>query len=219
MKSITFAALLGLSAAKFRLGWCPDYQTQENFDAEAYSGQWFQVYRDRHNWWTRGADCVTKEFELTEDGNLDFYFRGFYNWHGWGKYLGIGGELTDMELGSPDTFTGMATMHGHCHWSKHWGGKKTEFQVLATDYENYDVSYYCKDFHGLFHFDTLDISSRKPEMAEEVQEEVRAVIEEKLPRYHLDRGMYWTKQGEDRCDYYWMSENNGEEPKWINWWH
>ena len=50
------------------------------------------------------------------------------------------------------------------------------------------------------------------EMPEDVQVEVRKLIKEKLPHYHLSHGMYWTLQGEDRCDYYWRSEHNGDIP-------
>ena len=61
----------------------------------AYSGHWFEVYRDKHNMYTSWADCVTKEFELNQNGTLDLYFRGYYNIHGWGKYSGINGEISD----------------------------------------------------------------------------------------------------------------------------
>ena len=280
MKSFALAALLGATSAKFHFGWCPSVQNVEDFDAAAYAGKWYEVYRDRHNMHTHFADCVTKEFDVNEDGNMDLYFRGFYNIHGWGKYMGIGGVMSDCDTGSADSYTCKATMsfnrknqlkrvpegengssssddevemvdeatgpmvehghghhghhgrhhgrhghhghHGHHHDKKHWthwngGARKHDINILATDYDNYEVSYQCYDFNGIFHVDNLSISGRTTELSEEIQEEIRGVIEAKIPHYNLDRAMYWTKQGEDRCNYYWMSEHDGAQPAWIQW--
>ena len=146
------------------------------------------------------ADCVTKEFQLNQEGNLELYFRGFYNLYGWGKYEGVNGELSDCG-GSLEGSTCMATMGGSSH--------KKAFKMLATDYKNYDIQYGCKPFWGIFYSDSFSISSRTMEMSDTVQAEVRTVVKSKLPHLHLQDSMYWTKQGEDRCQYYWMSDNQG----------
>ena len=208
MKS-TVIAMIGSTAAKWGFGGCPQVEFMDNLDMPAYSGHWFEIYRDKHNMYTQGADCVTKEFEYNKDGNLDLYFRGYYNWHGWGKYSGVNGELSDCGSNMLGSSTCMATMGGSPH--------KIGFQMLATDYVSYDISYACKSFWGLFHGSNLAISSREMEMSDENQMEVRKVINEKIPEYNLEKGMYWTKQGEDRCQYYWMSDNQGKTPEKINW--
>ena len=209
MKSLTSIALLGAVSAKWHLGKCHDVEYIEKFDKVAYTGKWYEIYRDQYNMWTTSADCVTKEFSLNEKGNVDLYFRGYYNWHGWGKYSGIDGEISECEGGSSDSYTCLASM-GHSY-------HKSPFNVLATDYKNYDIYYHCYDFWGLFKLDNLAITSRTPEMSLETQQEVKKVIKEKIPHYHINHGMYWTKQGEDRCEYYWRSENEGKIPAKVYW--
>ena len=129
--------------------------------------------------------------------------------HGWGKYSGVNGELSDCETGSLQDSTCMATMGGSTH--------KGPFKMMATDYVNYDIQYDCKAFWGIFFFEYFAISSRTMEMSETIQEEVRSVVKSKLPHFNLDDGMYWTKQGEDRCQYYWMSDNQGKIPEKVYW--
>ena len=53
------------------------------------------------------------------------------------QYTGIDGYLTACDEGSADTHTCMASM----------GGSEPihEFNFLATDYDNYAVSYFCMD--------------------------------------------------------------------------
>ncbi len=87
--------------------------------------------------------------------------------------------------------------------------RKHGFKMLATDYVNYDISYDCKSFWGIFHASNLAITSREMKMSEEIQQKVRKVIKDKIPEYILTDGMYWTMQGKDRCQYYWMSDNQG----------
>ena len=212
MKSASIL-LIGAASAKWGLGSCPKgIEYMNNLDMEAYSGHWFEVYRDQWNMYTTMADCVTKEFEFNENGNLDLYFRGFYNFHGWGKYSGINGELS--QCGTSNSFYGEPyTCQASMGYSSHQHG----FKMLATDYDNYDIYYDCHEHHGIFHNTNLAITSRTQEMSEEVQQEVKRVIEEKLPSYNLRDGMYWTKQGEDKCTYYWMDENDGQFPPRSYW--
>ena len=64
--------------------------------------------------YTCHADCVTKEFSLNNEGNVDLYFRGFYNLFGWGFYNGIDGTMYNCDEGNADSPTCMETMR---HWS------------------------------------------------------------------------------------------------------
>ena len=68
-----------------------------NFDAKKYVGHWFTIASDKRNPWSRGGhtDCVTKEFQLTAEGNVDLYFRGKYP----GGYRGINGTLYECDTG------------------------------------------------------------------------------------------------------------------------
>ena len=135
MKSTSIMALIGAASAKWGFGTCPKVNSMESLDMERYAGHWYEIYRDVHGWYTQGADCVTKEFELNQAGNLDLYFRGFYNWHGWGKYSGVGGEISECgsSNGLFESSTCKATMGGST--------EKCPFDMLATDYDNYDIGY------------------------------------------------------------------------------
>ena len=211
MKTVSFVAMLSATSAKWGFGECPTVEFMETLDMPAYAGKWYEVYRDKHNAMEWMADCVTKEFETNENDNLDLYFRGFYNAWGFGKYRGVGGEISDCGHNGLADSTCMATM-GH---KKPYTGQKRPFNMLATDYKSYDISYFCWSWKGMVHVTNLGISSRSIEMSEETQEEVRKVLHQKLPGYDLSQGMYWTKQGEDSCQYKWMADNNGTIP--VEW--
>ena len=59
-----------------------------DFDQEKFVGHWYEVERDYLNLYTLFTDCTTQEFQMTEDGNVDLYFRGDYPFFG---YHGVGG--------------------------------------------------------------------------------------------------------------------------------
>ena len=209
MKTVSFVAMLGATSAKWGMGECPIVESLSDIDMPAYSGKWYEVYRDKHNFHEHFADCVTKEYEMNKAGNMDLYFRGYWNAFGWGKYGGIGGEVSDCGTNGLSDSTCMA------RFDKGWHKKtKHPLDVLATDNESYDIGYFCWSFKGLFHVSNLSIFSRTPVMSEEVQEEVKTVIHDKLPHYDLSQGMYWTKQGEDKCNYKWLSANGTKPVEW-----
>ena len=200
--STAVIALIGSTEAKFHLGHCPHVDYMQDFDKEAYSGEWYEIFRDKHNMYTWGAECVTKEFSLNDEGAVDLYFRGKYDNHwffrSWSGYHGIDGTMYNCgKSQDPNEWTCEATMGQH---SK----KLHPFKIFDTDYENYEISYSCWSFFGLFKFDNLAISSRTTEMSQETQEKVRAIVEQKLPHYKLDKGMHWTKQADKgQCQYDW----------------
>lgn len=205
--STAAVALIGSTEAKFHHGGCPHVEYMQTFDKKAYVGEWYEIFRDRHNMYTHHAECVTKEFDVNDEGAVDLYFRGLYDSHWWHGYHGVQGTMYNCGKSEhPNDWTCQATMGSH---SKHLNPIK----VFDTDYENYEISYGCWSFHGLFSFSNLAISSRETEMSTEMQAKVRAVIEEKLPHYHMDHGMHWTKQGEDQCDYEWKF---GPNANWVS---
>mgnify|MGYP006112929713 CR=1 FL=1 len=84
------------------------------------------------------------------------------------------------------------------------GSHKNPIGIFATDYKNYDISYQCSDYWGMFKMENLAITSRHQTMSLEIQGDVREVIESKLPHYDLDNAdMYWTVQG-NWCQYDWQ---------------
>ena len=145
MNKLSLASIAALSLfttgsadAKWSMGACPKVEYISDFDAERYSGKWFEIVRDRTNPWTLSADCVTKEFgELNaEEKSMDLYFRGYYYLKM--GYMGVNGTLYQCDEGAPDTFTCQATMGGGTH--------RSPIMVWNTDYENFDIHYYCTNY-------------------------------------------------------------------------
>ena len=121
----------------------------ENFNPQAYVGKWYEIVRDRLNPYTISTDCVTKEFGLNADGDVDLYFRGYYSILF--RYNGIDGTLYQCDEGTPSTWTCMATMGGR--------PKRHPIKMFDTDYENYEIYYDCTEFAG-FKTESFAVSSR-----------------------------------------------------------
>ena len=71
-----------------------------------------------------------------------------------------------------------------------FGDKTTDpqpFPVLATDYDSYDIGYFCMDMiKGFMKADFVLVSSRQPTMEPATLEKVKGIIREKLPEYAYD---------------------------------
>ena len=119
------------------------------------------------------------------------------------QYIGIGGEMS--ECGTSTTGTCRATMGSK-------SDKKTDLDILATDYDNYSIIYTCKEqMGGMSHVSWLNISSREQTMSDEDLAKVHEVISEQLPEFDLSGWtMHNTRQG-GKCEYDWDTWTN---PKW-----
>lgn len=79
MKSLSLIlGAISLTDAKLSAGTCPEVEIMDNFQPEKYAGKWFEVARDVHNTYSYTAECVTKEFGINKEGDVDLYFRGKY---------------------------------------------------------------------------------------------------------------------------------------------
>jgi len=153
MKFFTTAAILGVASARFSKGACPKVEYMDKIEKSKYTGKWYETYRDNWNIFTIGAECVTKEYALDENEDIDLYFRGNYLVAG---YQGVDGKLSGC--GDHGKSTCYATMHNH-HWGK-WK-ELIPFNVLDTDYENYEVYYDCHNIlFGLFKWTDFAVYSR-----------------------------------------------------------
>ena len=188
---------MGAAEAAISFGKCPKVEYADNFDATKYAGQWYNVYKDRLMPYTVSADCITENFTLREDGNVDLYFRGYY----WllADYMGVNGTMYQCGEGSKDTFTCMASMG-----STNENAKRRPIHVLATDYENWNVGYECKEhMHGLYKNEWVTILSRKTDISDEHMNAALAAIKKQSPDYDTSNwNLTRVKQG-DTCDYDW----------------
>ena len=87
-----------------------------------------------------------------------------------------------------------------------FNGKKPDadtepnYNVLATDYENYTIVYDCTDFGSRLKSEVLWILTRDPVPSDEVLNEAKSIIAEKLPSYDMSKKSHYTRQG-DSCPY------------------
>ena len=212
-KTLAATAALALfsneAEAKISFGKCPKIEYMNDFDANRYSGKWFEIVRDRQNPYTISTDCVTKEFAPFDADNksMDLFFRGWYAFK-WG-YMGVNGTLYQCDEGSPDTFTCMATMGGGSH--------RSPITVWNTDYDDFDISYTCSEYlDGKMKFESFSVAARTPTISKQTLAKVSQIVHENIPQYDLNKssGLYWTKQ-QKGCEYEWHfdKKDNKQTPK------
>ena len=191
MKSTFLALALTGTSARMSFGECPkDVENVTNLDKARYSGMWYEIEKDMSFPMTMGADCTYKNFTVDSNGDLDLWFGAYY-WPAF-SYNGVGGTMY-CTAGNKETCE--ATMTGT-------GAKREAFPVLATDYETYDIGYYCMDMiKGFMKADFVMIYGREKTMSAEKLEEVRNIIRAKIPEYGYDFQMKsWNTHGET-CEY------------------
>ena len=197
--SLALASLMETSEAKMGLGQCPEVSIVENFDKTRFAGQWYEQVRDRTNPYTLFTDCVTMEFALNQDEDLDLYFRGYY--YLLFKYNGVNGTMYQCDESNQD-WTCMATMGG--------GEKRSPFPVFATDYDSYIINYGCFTAANLVNMEYFSVVTREQTMSAETEEAVLAVLREKLPSY-ADNWKNWLvlerPTQNDSCQYEWMYDD------------
>lgn len=189
----TMALFVTTTYAKLGFGACPKVNFLTEIDMEAYSGKWYTVKRDDAKNPMYMSRCDFKEFKNLGDGK-GLLHAGSYagDETGYKEF-----NATLIECGEHDNSTCMVT-------NPKWKEKKYPYTLLATDYTNYDVYYFCYPFaYGTMNFQMVIIGSRTPEMPEgEKLEEVKQAIKEQLPEYDLDTyDAYSPDLHEDWCEY------------------
>merc|ERR1712127_168208 len=138
-----------------------------------------------------GQECCTQSFTLNADGDLDLYFRAKMMF----QYTGVDGYLTGCDEGSADTHTCMASMAG--------SDPIHEFNFIATDYDNYAVSYFCMDMLAdNAKVEWYNIISKSETLDEDLLEEAKSKVTEATGIKPTWLNTHKTKQG-DKCDYDW----------------
>ena len=70
MKSIALSSLFRNSTPV-----CPTYNSVPTLDVVAYTGNWFELARDKSIKVEQGASCVTAKYTLREDGDVSVVNR------------------------------------------------------------------------------------------------------------------------------------------------
>ena len=164
-----------------------------NLDLDAYQGMWYTVKRDDAKNPMYMSRCPFKTFTKTDNGSGKIHAQA----HG-GPGKGYKHFDADVvECGQHEDSTCLVS-------NAKWKNKKYPFTLLATDYTNYDVYYFCYPFaYNSMNFQTVIIGSRTKHMPEgEKLDEVKRVIREAIPAYDLDTyDQYSGELHEDWCSY------------------
>lgn len=147
------------------------------FDAERYTGRWYEIYRLDHRF-ERGLTQVTAEYQLRDDGKVSVTNRGFDpDACEWSEIEGSARFLEDADTGSlaVSFFFGIS------------GG----YHVIALDHEGYGYSMVSGPTR-----DYLWILARSPELDNEVADRlIRQARELGFPTAELIR----VEHGEQDC--------------------
>ena len=72
LKALLLPAVLLINEtdASFRKGGCPAYTTVDTFDPTLYTGRWFEVVKDKYNFYELHNGCTIADYSLNDDGTI-----------------------------------------------------------------------------------------------------------------------------------------------------
>jgi apolipoprotein D and lipocalin family protein len=190
----TFALLAGLlgmdsAMAGYIHRKCQFPDVQQNFDTEAYLGNWYEQYRDKSLPYEHGT-CTTAGYSFRDDGDIrvlnNDYNESKQEW---------GGGVGKAFLVDPSKDEGYLKVKFVVFQPN------ADYKVIATDYETYTVIYTCfaLPLH-VYGQEFVWVLTRDTEMSAEIEAEVRLIIKNAVPLYDLEENWQPTKQGGD-CPY------------------
>ena len=179
-KSLIGTTLLSLASSRMSMGGCPTLDWVTDLDVDRMQGKWYEVEKEAGFPFTMGFDCTFQELEKASSTDLDLKFGAWNN-----MMLGYTGVKGKMYCPSGQENTCLATMEDGSSDPE----EKIAFNILATDYDNYQIMYPCMqmidamgvmvklDYHLIFVRKTL---------SEEKMDEIRDILREKAPEYNYD---------------------------------
>jgi apolipoprotein D and lipocalin family protein len=185
----TTIALAGAASAALQVRGCQNPKVVQNFDLNAFLGQWYEIVRDKDTSYEHGI-CNTANYSLKDDGDirvLNNEWRTDEN--AWGG--GIGSAF----VVDP---------------SKDEGYLKVKFvpyvpagdyKVIGTDYDNYAVIYSCIGLGPLLSQEYVWVLARSPQQTEETKRNILDALE-LIPKYDIfTNGAYTLQTPEYDCPY------------------
>merc|ERR1712070_61246 len=159
--------------------------------------------------YTMMADCITGEWKKEGD-HMRFTYSGMYKMMMMQR-MGVGGEAF-CDGSSSTTWTCEATMDefngkrsSDSKKGKSSGRAPYKLLAISDDYSSYAIKYSCKnddsmlsDMMGPMKKEFITISSKNQFMDQTTLDEVKKIIEAKLPGYYED-WMMWTVDQNDWC--------------------
>lgn len=178
------ATVVGLVAAGTTRGQCPSPTLQANFDAVRYMGTWFEQARDSTMPW-ESNDCQQARYSLNADGTVAVY-NTQYN------------PATDIVEGANATAT-FDGAHGKVKFF--WYAPAGDYQVLASDYENYAIVYSCSDFY-LAKTEYIWVLTRAMHPDQQIIVDALNTLKAKVPGYDQTYIRRTLHGDENNCKYF-----------------
>ena len=159
---------------------CPEVEVQQNFDASRYYGNWFlQNNSYLFTAISPKATCSTATYLPKGDGKISV-----------ANY-----DVIDGMLGSTFGEAYCEQGVGNCYVSffNLPYPEQPNYQILATDYDNFTIVYSCSEMYGN---QIAWVLSRTPVMSEEDLTAALMLLKQKVPSFDLSTLTPQTPQGE-----------------------
>jgi len=157
---------------------CPEVHLEPEFDAQRYTGLWYEHARDKSISFERGNCQQARYGPIGSDGRL-----------------GVKNSQPKAD-GSFDTIEGYAECQGaRCEVNFRWYIPSGDYRILDTDYDNYSIVYSCGKLLGVFRYQYVWVLGRAPTFSH--WNTVNSTLAAQVPGYD---SLYYTRQGGD-CQY------------------
>ena len=156
-----------------------------NFDYEAYSGDWYEIYRDKDFLFEPYDECVTQHNTYKPDEKKWKYWTNTVQYTSWKtpdpwKIGYVDGN--DAEPGSLTKQIGYFNEDGTGKIKA--GPSKSELNILSTDYTNYSLIYGCTNFNWFpIWFHNAWLLSRTPTLDDETVTMAQEKLTARIPSY------------------------------------
>ena len=152
--------LVGESAASWWLFGedCPFVRDVKDFDIKKFGGPWHEVFRDMDADWWFGRTCVSRNYHVDGDGQMTIDF----------KYAYYGDNVEIIDEGYSWTYGLLDTGD--------WILGQVENRIVATDYDNYALTYGCKTIFGFVHIDYSTLLSREKKIQKRYVDTAREIL-------------------------------------------
>ena len=160
---------------------CPNIKLQEDFDAERYMGNWYEMVRSNSIRFEK-YDCVKAHYSFLGNGKVS-----------------VSNSQYDEENDQISGVKGTAVFKGPVAKVKFNRFMPAgDYQVVSTDYNNYAIVYSCTSFL-FFNFEFVWILTREKSPTKKQFKAYFDILAERIPNYTLN-DFHITKQ-DGTCKY------------------
>lgn len=186
-QAVLAALMANGASARLWVGACPEMNWISPFDSAAFAGQWYEQSKDAVFYFGGKSKCSTAEYTLNSEGTLDTAFRAK-------KAMGGYGGAPPGTLDCSESSNCELTMAG--------SDKSVQWGILDTDYENWQVSYWCGTLFGIQYSWLGVYGKNSPDLDPEYEAAANAAIE---AAGYKTGWPYMRESPQDNCEYSWSS--------------